>query len=96
MKNLKVKALVYMLGFIGAGVAGGLTIHTIAKLLGPDLTVNVLIGSVLVFLLYQVYGLVLARLESEARIEELSKDDRSRLTRYCPNAIIWTYCNKRS
>jgi hypothetical protein len=57
-----------MLGFIGAGVAGGLTIHTIAKLLGPDLTVNVLIGSVLVFLLYQVYGLVLARLESEARM----------------------------
>jgi hypothetical protein len=73
MKNLKVKALVYMLGFIGAGVAGGLTIQAVARLLGPDVTVNVLIGSVLVFLLYQVYGLVLARLESEARIEELSK-----------------------
>jgi len=73
MKNLKVKALVYMLGFIGAGIAGGFTIHTIAQLLGPDVTVNVLIGSVLVFLLYQVYGLILARLESEARIEELSK-----------------------
>ena len=73
MKNLKVKALVYMLGFIGAGVAGGLTIHTIARLLGPELTLNVFVGSVLVFLLYQVYGLVLARLESEARIEELSK-----------------------
>jgi len=73
MKNLKVKALVYMLGFIGAGVAGGLTVNTIARLLGPEITLNVLIGAVLVFLLYQVYGLVLARLESEARIEELSK-----------------------
>jgi hypothetical protein len=73
MKNLKVKALVYMLGFIGAGVAGGLTINTIAKLLGPEITLNVCVGAVLAFLLYQVYGLILARLESEARIEELSK-----------------------
>jgi hypothetical protein len=73
MKNLKIKALVYMLGFIGAGVAGGLTINTIATLLGPELTLNVCVGAVLAFLLYQVYGLILARLESEARIEELSK-----------------------
>lgn len=71
--NLKLKALVYMLGFIGAGVCGGMVIHTIARLLGPEVTVNVLIGSVLAFLLYQVYGLVLARLETEAKIDELSK-----------------------
>jgi Flp pilus assembly protein protease CpaA len=71
--NLKLKALVYMLGFIGAGIAGGLLVNTVAVFLGPETTVNVLIGSVLAFLLYQVYGLVLARLETEAKIDELSK-----------------------
>ena len=71
--NLKLKALVYMLGILGAGVCGGLLVNTIATLLGPELTINVLIGGVLAFLFYQIYGLVLAKLEMEAKIDQLSK-----------------------
>ena len=71
--NLKLKALAILVGIMGAGVVGGMLMNTITKLLGPEATVNVFIGGVLLFLFYQVYGLILAKLEMDQRIDELSK-----------------------
>jgi hypothetical protein len=71
--NLKLKALVYMVGIIGGGVSGICLIRAIALYLGPEATLNVFVGGVLIFLLYQVYGLILAKLEMDVRLEELSK-----------------------
>jgi hypothetical protein len=71
--NLKLKAVAILVGIMGAGVVGGMLMNTITTLLGPEATVNVFIGGVLLFLFYQVYGLILAKLEMDQKLEELSK-----------------------
>jgi hypothetical protein len=71
--NLKLKALAILVGLMGAGVVGGMLMHTITALLGPEATLNVFIGGVLLFIFYQVYGLILAKLETDQKLEELSK-----------------------
>lgn len=71
--NLKLKAVAILVGIMGAGVVGGMLMNTIIALLGPEATLNVFIGGVLLFLFYQVYGLILAKLEMDQKLEELSK-----------------------
>ena len=71
--NLKLKALAILVGIMGAGVVGGMLMNTITALLGPEATVNVFIGGVLLFLFYQVYGLILSKLEMDQKIDELTK-----------------------
>ena len=71
--KLKLKALAILVGLLGAGIVGGMLMQTITTFLGPEASLNVFIGGVLLFLFYQVYGLILARLEMETRIDELSK-----------------------
>lgn len=71
--NLKLKALVYMLGFLGAGVCGGLLINFVSKLIGPDTTLNLIGIGFGLFLFYAVYSLILTKLEAEEKIKEISK-----------------------
>ena len=71
--KLKLKALAILVGLLGAGIVGGMLMQTITTFLGPEASLNVFIGGVLLFLFYQVYGLILARLEMDTRIDELSK-----------------------
>jgi hypothetical protein len=73
--NIHVKALVYMVGIIGGGIAAGCLVHAVALWLGPEMTVNVIIGAVLAFLFYQMYALILSQLESKQTLEQLSKKD---------------------
>jgi hypothetical protein len=71
--KLKLKALAILVGLLGAGVVGGMLMQTITTFLGPEASLNVFIGGVLLFLFYQVYGLILAKLKMDASLEELSK-----------------------
>lgn len=71
--NLKVKA---------AGIVAGIFIITIAaqgiialavEAYGTQTVLNAFVGSVLAFLMYQMYTLVLMRLEGNKKLEEMSK-----------------------
>ena len=70
--NLKLKALVYMLGILGAGVCGGLLVNTVSTLLGPEKTLTGIFIGVVAFLFYQLYGMILSRLESEQKIKDIT------------------------
>ena len=71
--KLKLKALAILVGLLIAGVVGGMLMQAITALLGPEASFNVFIGGVLLFLFYQVYGLILSKLEMEAGLDKLSK-----------------------
>jgi len=71
--KLKLKALAILVGLLSAGVVGGMLMQAITALLGPEASFNVFIGGVLLFLFYQVYGLILSKLEMEAGLDKLSK-----------------------
>jgi len=43
-----------------------------AEKFGPQAVINTFIGSILVFLIYQMYTLILANLESKEKLKELS------------------------
>ena len=47
--------------------------QAITTFLGPEASLNVFIGGVLLFLFYQVYGLILSKLEMDASLDKLSK-----------------------
>jgi len=71
--NLKLKAVIILVGILSAGVVGGMLVQTFALVLGPELMLNVVIGGIMLFLLYQLYSLILMKLESDTKLDELSK-----------------------
>jgi hypothetical protein len=71
--NLKLKAVIILVGILSAGVVGGMLVQTFALVLGPELMLNVVIGGIMLFLLYQMYCLILIKLESDIKLKELSK-----------------------
>lgn len=73
--KLKLKALAILVGLLSAGVVGGMLMQAITALLGPEATLNVFIGGVLLFLFYQLYSLILTKLEIDAKLEKLSKGE---------------------
>lgn len=73
MNNLKVKAAVYLAGYIGAVFVVIAVLQTAAKYLGADFVTNCVIGAVLAWLLYGVYGLILAKLKYDAKVDELTE-----------------------
>lgn len=74
--NIRIKALVYMIGLLGAGVAGACLVHVLGLFVGPENMLNIFIGAILAFLLYQVYGVILARLEQDQTLKDMmSKKD---------------------
>jgi uncharacterized PurR-regulated membrane protein YhhQ (DUF165 family) len=73
MKNLKVKALALMAGWMCAVLAGVAVVQLLARQFGSEVITNMVVSGFVVWLLYMVYTLILARLEYNAKIEELSK-----------------------
>jgi len=73
--NLKVKAAAIVAGiFAGTIVAQGV-IAVAAETYGAQAVVNTFVGGILVFLIYQMYTMVLATLERNKEIEKLAKKD---------------------
>ena len=73
--NLKVKAAAIVVGiFVGSiAVQGGLVLA--AEKFGPQAVVNTFVGGILLFLIYQMYTMVLASLERDKEIDKLTKKD---------------------
>jgi len=73
MKNLKVKALALMAGWMGAVVAGVAVVQLLARQFGNEVVTHMVVSGFVVWLLYMVYTLILARLEYDAKIDEVRK-----------------------
>jgi len=71
--NLKLKAIIILFGILSAGLAGGMLVQAFALVLGPELMLNVVIGAIMIFLLYQMYCLILYKLESDIKLDNLNK-----------------------
>jgi hypothetical protein len=73
--NLKVKAAAIMVGIFAGTIAVQGVLVLAAEKYGTQAIVNTFVGGILVFLIYQMYTLILANLESKEAIEKLSKKD---------------------
>ena len=74
MKNLKVKALALMAGWMGAVLAGVAVVQLLARQFGSEVVMNMIVSGIVVWLLYMMYTVILARLEYGAKVDELHKD----------------------
>ena len=74
MKNLKVKALAILAGWIGAVLAGVAVVQLLARQFGSEVIINMVVSGFVVWLLYMVYKLILTQLEWTAKVNELNKD----------------------
>jgi hypothetical protein len=70
--NLKVKAAAIMLGIFAGTIALQGVLVLAAEKYGAQAIVNTFVGGILVFLIYQMYTLILANLESKKALKELS------------------------
>jgi len=73
--NLKVKAAAIMAGIFAGTIAVQGVLVLAAEKYGPQAIVNTFVGGILVFLIYQMYTLILANLESKEAIEKLSNKE---------------------
>jgi uncharacterized membrane protein len=71
--NLKVKAAAIMVGIFVGTIAVQGVIAVAAEKFGAQAVLNTFVGGILVFLIYQMYTLILANLESKEAIKEMSK-----------------------
>ena len=78
MKNLKVKALALMAGWIGAVLAGVAVVQLLARQFGSEVVMNMIVSGIVLGLLYMVYTLILARLEYGAKIDALSEKNTNK------------------
>ena len=78
MKNLKVKALALMAGWMGAVLAGVAVVQLLARQFGSEVVMNMVVSGIVVWLLYMVYTLILARLEYDAKIDALSEKNTNK------------------
>ena len=73
--NLKVKALAILAGWIGAVFATVAAIQLLAKYFGSEFVVNLAVSGVMLWLIYQLYKLILTQLERDKEIDKLTKKD---------------------
>ena len=78
MKNLKVKALALMAGWMGAVLAGVAVVQLLARQFGSEVITNMVVSGFVVWLLYMVYTLILARLEYDAKVDALSEKNTNK------------------
>jgi hypothetical protein len=71
MKNLKVKAAAIMVGIFAGTIAVQGVLVLAAEKYGTQAIVNTFVGGILVFLIYQMYTLILANLESKEAIKKM-------------------------
>jgi hypothetical protein len=70
--NLKVKAASIMVGIFAGTIAVQGVLVLAAEKYGAQAIVNTFVGGILVFLIYQMYTLILANLESKKALKEMS------------------------
>ena len=73
--NLKVKAAAIVAGIFAFTIVAQGVIAVAAETYGVQAVVNTFVGGILVFLIYQMYTMVLATLERNKEIEKLAKKD---------------------
>jgi hypothetical protein len=73
--NLKVKAAAIVAGILAFTIVAQGVIAVAAETYGGQAVVNTFVGGILVFLIYQMYTMVLATLERNKEIEKLAKKD---------------------
>jgi hypothetical protein len=71
--NLKVKAAAIMAGIFAGTIAVQGVLALAAEAYGTQAIVNTFVGGILVFLIYQMYTLILANLESKEAIRKMSE-----------------------
>jgi hypothetical protein len=71
--NLKVKAAAIMAGIFAGTIAVQGVLALAAEKYGTQAIVNTFVGGILVFLIYQMYTLILANLESKEAIRKMSE-----------------------
>jgi hypothetical protein len=73
--NLKVKAAAIVIGIFVAGFAIQGALVLVAEAYGAQALLNIVIGGIMVFLIYTMYTMVLASLERDKKIDELTNKD---------------------
>jgi hypothetical protein len=71
--NLKVKAVSIVAGIFAITIVAQGAIALAAEIYGAQAVLNTFVGSILLFLIYQMYTLVLMRLEDNKKLDEMSK-----------------------
>ncbi len=70
--NLKVKAAGIVAGIFAGTIAVQVILSQAAEAYGAQAVINTFVGGVLVFLIYQMYTMILASLESKEAIKKMS------------------------
>jgi threonine/homoserine/homoserine lactone efflux protein len=70
--NLKVKAVGIVAGIFAFTIVAQGVIAVVAEKYGAQAILNTFVGAVLVFLIYQMYTLVLQRLQDNEKLKEMS------------------------
>ena len=73
--NLKVKAVAIVAGIFVGSIAVQGAIALAAEVYGGQAVLNTFIGGILLFLIYQMYCMVLASLERDKKIDELTNKE---------------------
>jgi len=73
--NLKIKAAAIVVGIFVAGFAIQGALVLVAEAYGAQALLNIVIGGIMVFLIYQMYCMVLASLERDKKIDELTNKE---------------------
>ena len=71
--NLKLKAAGIVVGIFAITIVGQGAIALAAETYGAQAVLNTFVGGILVFLIYQMYTMILASLERDKKIDELTK-----------------------
>ena len=70
--NLKVKAAAIMAGIFAGTIAVQGVMVLAAEKFGPQAVLNTFVGGILLFLIYQMYNMILLNLESKEKLKEMS------------------------
>jgi uncharacterized membrane-anchored protein len=73
--NLKVKAAAIVVGIFAFVIVVQGVIAVAAETYGAQAVLNTLIGGILIFLIYQMYVMILASLERDKEIDKLSNKE---------------------
>ena len=73
--NLKVKAVAIVVGIFAISIIVQGVIVLAAEAFGGQAVLNTFIGGILVFLIYQMYTMVLASLERDKKIDKLTNKE---------------------
>jgi hypothetical protein len=73
--NLKVKAAAIVAGIFAITIVAQGAIAVAVEVYGAQAVLNTFVGGILLFLIYQMYTVVLASLERDKKLDELSKKD---------------------